>query len=69
MRPGRKSRRVRIEGYQRPVLLDLDSGLVPAVGVSPATAPEASVSEAVHADLAARVGFWECMAHRWRPGR
>jgi hypothetical protein len=54
MRHGRKSRRVRVDGYKRQVLLDLDSGLVPAVGVTPANAPAASVTEAVHADLAAQ---------------
>lgn len=54
MRHGRKSRRVRVDGYKRHVLLDLDSGLVPAVGVTLANAPEASVTEAVHADLAAQ---------------
>jgi transposase len=54
MRHGRKSRRVRIDGYKRHVLLDLDSGLVPAVGVTAANAPEASVTEQVQADLAAQ---------------
>jgi Transposase domain (DUF772)/Transposase DDE domain len=54
MRHGRKSRRVRVDGYKRHVLLDLDSGLVPAVGVTAANAPEASVTEAVQADLAAQ---------------
>jgi hypothetical protein len=54
MRHGRKSRRVRVDGYKRHVLLDLDSGLVPAVGVTPANAPEASVTEPLQADLAAQ---------------
>jgi Transposase DDE domain len=53
MRHGRKSRRVRVDGDKRHVLLDLDSGLIPAVGVTPANAPEAGVTEAVQADLAA----------------
>ena len=43
MRHGRKSRSVRFYGYKRHVLKDLDSGLVRAVGVTPANAPEASV--------------------------
>src|SRR5947209_3686071 len=52
MRHGRKSRRVRVDGYKRHVLHDLDSGLIRAVGLTPANAPEASVTEAISADLA-----------------
>jgi Transposase domain (DUF772)/Transposase DDE domain len=51
MRHGRKSRRVRVDGYKRHVLRDLDSGLVRAVGITPANAAEASVTEAISADL------------------
>lgn len=51
MRHGRKSRSVRVDGYKRHVLHDLDSGMVRAVGVTPANAPEASVTEAISADL------------------
>lgn len=54
MRHGRKSRRVRVDGYKRHVLHDLDSGLVCAVGLTAANAPEASVTEALDADLAAQ---------------
>jgi Transposase DDE domain/Transposase domain (DUF772) len=54
MRHGRKSRRVRINGYKRHVLHDLNSGLVCAVGLTPANAPEASVTPALDADLAAQ---------------
>ena len=54
MRHGRKSRRVRVDGYKRHVLHDLDSGLVRAVGITPANAPEASVTEAIQADLSAQ---------------
>ena len=54
MRHGRKSRRVRVDGYKRHVLQDLDSGLVRAVGVTAANAPEASVTAALEADLAAQ---------------
>jgi hypothetical protein len=54
MRHGRKSRRVRVDGYKRHVLQDLDSGLVCAVGLTPANAPEASVTVALDADLAAQ---------------
>ena len=54
MRHGRKTRSVRIDGYKRHVLRDLDTGLIRAVGVTPANAPEASVTEAVSADLAAQ---------------
>ncbi len=52
MRHGRKSRSVRFSGYKRHVLRDLDTGLVRAVGVTPANAPEASVTEAIAQDLA-----------------
>lgn len=52
MRHGRKSKSVRFAGYKRHVLRDLDTGLVRAVGVTPANAPEASVTEDIAADLA-----------------
>ena len=51
MRHGRKSRTFKFDGYQRHLLKDLDSGLVRAVGVTPANAPEASVSEKIAEDL------------------
>ena len=54
MRHGRKSRSVRVDGYKRHVLHDLDSGLVRAVGITPANAPEATVTEAIKTDLAAQ---------------
>jgi hypothetical protein len=54
MRHGRKSRQQRIDGYKRHVLHDLDTGLVRAVGVTPANAPEATVTEGIEADLAAQ---------------
>ncbi|MGO8947042.1 MAG: IS1182 family transposase [Ktedonobacterales bacterium] len=53
MRHGRKSRSVRVDGYKRHVLHDLQSGLVCAVGVTAANAPEASVTEALDRDLEA----------------
>jgi IS5 family transposase len=52
MRHGRKSRSHRFDGYKRHVLRDLDSGLVRAVGVTPANAPEASVTDDLAQDLA-----------------
>ena len=52
MRHGRKSRSKRFEGYKRHVLRDLDTGLVRAVGVTPANAPEAKVTEGIACDLA-----------------
>lgn len=52
MRHGRKSQHQRINAYKRHVLRDLDSGLVRAGGVTSANAPEASVTEAIVADLA-----------------
>ena len=54
MRHGRKSRSTLIDGYKRHVLTDLDSGLICAVGVTPANAPEASVTPQLDADLAAQ---------------
>lgn len=51
MRHGRKSRAVRFDGYKRHVLRDLDTGLIPAVGLTPANVPEASVTPAITADL------------------
>ena len=51
MRHGRKSRSVLFDGYKRHVLRDLDTGLVPAVGITAANAPEASVTGAITADL------------------
>ena len=56
MRHGRKSRSVLFDGYKRHVLRDLDTGLVPAVGITPANAPEASVTSDIAADLDA-AGF------------
>jgi hypothetical protein len=54
MRHGRKSRSRLVDGYKRHVLRDLDTGLVPAVGLTPANAPEATVTEAIVADLVAQ---------------
>ncbi len=51
MRHGRKSRSVRVDGYKRHVLHDLDTGLIRAVGLTPANVPEATVTEAISADL------------------
>jgi len=45
---------VRIDGYKRHVLQDLDTGLVRVVGITAANAPEATVTEAIQADLAAQ---------------
>jgi hypothetical protein len=54
MRHGRKSRSTLVDGYKRHVLTDLDSGLVCAVGITPANAPEATVTSDIAADLAAQ---------------
>lgn len=59
MRHGRKSRRLRVDGYKRHVLHDLETGLVRAVGVTPANAPEASVTDALEADLSAQEAHLE----------
>jgi transposase len=54
MRHGRKTKSVRIDGYKRHVLCDLDTELVPAVGVTPANVPEAQVADQLTADLQAQ---------------
>ena len=51
MRHGRKSRSVLFDGYKRHVLRDLDTGLVPAAGITPANVPEAAVTDDIAADL------------------
>ena len=51
MRHGRKTRSVLFDGYKRHVLTDLDTGLVTAAGITPANAPEASVTPGIAADL------------------
>ena len=52
MRHGRKYRTQRVDGYKRHVLRDLDTGLVRAVGVTPANQPEARVTDSLSLDLA-----------------
>jgi hypothetical protein len=54
MRHGRKSRSQRVDGFKRHVLSDLDRGVIRAVGVTRANAAEATVTEALDADLAAQ---------------
>ncbi len=54
MRHGRKSRTRRVDGYKRHVLRDLDLTVVRAGGVTLANAPEADVTEAITADVAAQ---------------
>ena len=54
MRHGRKSRHQRIDGYKRHHLFDLELGLIRAVGLTPANEPEATVTKAIEADLAAQ---------------
>ena len=54
MRHGRKTKSVRIDGYKRHVLTDLDTLLVPAVGVTPANVAEAQVAEQITAALDAQ---------------
>jgi hypothetical protein len=54
MRHGRKSRSRLVDGYKRHVLRELDSGLVPAVGVTAANLPEAAGATQIRDDLAAQ---------------
>lgn len=51
MRHGRKSRSQRFDGYKRHILKDLDLGIVRAVGITPANAPEATVTDAIAQQL------------------
>lgn len=51
MRHGRKSKSRLFDGFKRHVLRDLDSALLVAVGITPANAPEANVTESIAADL------------------
>lgn len=52
MRHGRKSRNHLFDGFKRHVLRDLDRGVIRAVAVTPANAPEATAAPAIVADLA-----------------
>jgi hypothetical protein len=54
MRHGRKTKSVRIDGYKRHVLTDLDTELVPSVVVTAANVAEAEVAEQIKADLGAQ---------------
>ena len=54
MRHGRKTKRLRIDGYKRHVLTDLDTLLVPAVGVTAANVAEAEVADQIKDDLDAQ---------------
>jgi hypothetical protein len=54
MRHGRKTRTVRVDGYKRHILNDLDTLLIRAVGLTAANAPEASVTPDLAVDLAAQ---------------
>jgi hypothetical protein len=51
MRHGRKSRTVRFDGYKRHITRDLDTGLVPAVGITLGNQPEAAVTDDIQLDL------------------
>lgn len=51
MRHRRKSRSVQVDGYKRHVPHDLNTGLIRAVGITPAKVPEARVTEAISTDL------------------
>ena len=42
---------MRVDGYKRHVLHDLDTGLIRAVGITPANVPEACVTKEIDADL------------------
>jgi hypothetical protein len=54
MRHGRKTKSVRIDGYKRHVLTDLDTELICAVGVTAANVAEAQVATQITADLQAQ---------------
>ena len=52
MRHGRKSKSLLVDGYKRHIVRDLARGLIPAVGVTTANVPEATVTTQLAADLA-----------------
>jgi hypothetical protein len=54
MRHCRKTKSLRIDGYKRHVLTDLDTELVPSVGVTAANVAEAEVADQITADLQAQ---------------
>jgi Transposase DDE domain len=54
MRHGRKTKRVRVDGYKRHVLTDLDTELAVAVEVTAANVAEAEVAAQIAADLDAQ---------------
>ena len=60
-RHGRKRRWLLVDGYQRQVLRALDARLIGAVGLTPANAPAASVTDASAMDLAAP----QCTLREW----
>ncbi|MEH2092309.1 IS1182 family transposase [Nostoc sp.] len=51
MRHGRKSRSQKFDGYKRHIAKDLELGMIRAVGVTKANAPEASVTRDIESDL------------------
>src|SRR5262245_52399998 len=60
-RHGRKSRSLRVDGYQRHGLRDLDSRLIVAVGDTPANAPAARVTDAIATGVVAQ----QCTLRAW----
>jgi hypothetical protein len=52
----RKSRSRLADGYKRHGRRDLDSHLMVAVGITPANAPEASVTDVIDKDVAGQQG-------------
>lgn len=65
MRHGRKSRSQRVDGFKRHITRDLDSHLIPVVGLTPANVPEATVTEALEADLTHQA----CVVAEWHLDR
>jgi transposase len=63
MRHGRKSRSVRVDGYKRHVLHDLDTGLIRVVGITPANAPEGSRDRSDERGPGSAKGCFERTAH------
>jgi hypothetical protein len=64
-RQGRKSRSLLGDGSKRHGLCALDARLIVAVGVTPANAPEASVTDAIETDVAAH----HCTRRAWHMDR
>src|SRR5262249_1288175 len=66
MRHGRKRRRLIVDGYKRQGLRELVSRLIVAVGVTPANAPVASVTDTSASGRSVSIHPDEALLQEWR---